>query len=190
MTADTVSGDGFTPHEYETEDAGDDRRIHRCDDESAIEDIGSYAFEDARDGYHLRSLHRADIGSEKKEAVDDEYREEYPDTPGKSFLYRPDPDFVSFREEESHEWSKYTPSWTDEDFQYEIRCHETHEDERDIELCLEKDEKEWKVCHHEGDPCRDADFALIDEAVCIIFAWEVLDVFSVHRNGSYEKTPE
>ncbi len=180
MAADTVSDDGFTPHEDDTEETSDDRRIHRCDYERATEDIGSYTFEDARYCGHLRSLHRTDIGSEKEQTVDDEYREEYPDTPGKYFLYRPDPDLVSFREEESYEWFKYTPSRTDEEFHYEIRCHKTHEDERDIELRLEEDEKKGEMRHHESDPCSDADLTFIDEAVFIIFAWEVGDVSSVH----------
>lgn len=144
MASDTVSDDWLWPHEDDTEKAGENRRIHRSDDECAIQDIGSYAFEDTHDSDHLRSLHRADIGSEKKEAVDDEYWEEYPDTPGKSFLYRTDPDFISFFEKYPDYRTKYTQARWDEDLQDEVCCYETHEDEWDIELCFEEDEKEGK----------------------------------------------
>ena len=96
MTSDTVTYDRLEPHEYDTDEAGEDRRIHRGDYHGSICYVCLSSCEYVSDSFRLCSLHRSDVLPEKERTVECESREEDTYAPGKSFLYSTDPDFFSF----------------------------------------------------------------------------------------------
>ncbi len=176
-----VSCDWLEPHESDTKEAGDERRIHRSDDEGATCDIFTSCHEDIWYGLHLRSLHRWYVHAEEEDAVEGETREKESDTPCKSLLDSSYPDFFSFLEIHTHECAEDAPFWTEKDLRHELKYHQAHEYEWDRVLGLKEHEKKWCECEEEHDACRDADFAFIDETVFVMFFREAFYEVSVHR---------
>ena len=139
MTSDAVSDHWLTPHEYDTEKAGYDSWIHRCDDECTTCDIARCTIPDS---LHDRIGHTS-ITTEHEYTEEDESDQYETDAPGESLLYCTDPCFVSFFQKQSHEWTEYRELRRDE-FQYEVGEHDTHEYEWNRVIPFEHYEKKCK----------------------------------------------
>lgn len=179
-TADAVSRDRLEPHEDDTEDTGDEGRIHGSHYEFVISEIGLGGHPDFPDIFRLRSCGWCHISSEDEDAVESKEGEHESDTPCKTFLDRTDPDFFSFFEIQAHEGAEDAPLRSEKYFRHELKDNDTHEDEWDGVFSLEENEEKWSEREEEHDARRDAYFSFVGESIFITFFWESFYEVSVH----------